>query len=193
MKEGGDRVVGAALSRGLWLNSFLTQVTFGSLPDVRRLDAKWSSSPSGIASFSRPTAFSSRQDRHLFIRTRSAVVWFSALEIDVKDLRLLGSNSNLVAQKVFLLAEHGFHNQRDPCCRHLHIHARVSCKPSLSQKSRQVAFVTRWPDQEWASSLAMSATRLVTRKNGCVATSPGFSRPPNGKLAAGEIVVRPQR
>ena len=35
-------------------------------------------------------------------------------------------------------------------------------KPSLSQKSRQVALVTRLPDQQWASSWASSDTRLLS-------------------------------
>jgi hypothetical protein len=55
--------------------------------------------------------------------------------------------------------------------------------PSLSQKSAQVALVTRLPDQECASSCATSDTseRSPARIVGVAKVSRGFSIPPNGK------------
>ena len=49
-------------------------------------------------------------------------------------------------------------------------------------ESRQVAFVTRLPDQECASSCAISATRLRSPAItvGVMNESRGFSMPPNG-------------
>ena len=60
----------------------------------------------------------------------------------------------------------------------------VVVNPSLSQKSRQVALVTRLPDQEWASSWAINETkeRSPARIVGVANVNLGFSIPPNGKL-----------
>ena len=68
--------------------------------------------------------------------------------------------------------------------------------PSLSQKSRQVALVTRLPDHEWASSWATRATseRSPARIVGVAKVSLGFSIPPNGKLGGRtRRSYRPQR
>jgi len=49
--------------------------------------------------------------------------------------------------------------------------------------SRQLAAVTRLPDQEWASSCETSETRLLspTSTVGVAKVMFGFSMPPNGK------------
>ncbi len=54
--------------------------------------------------------------------------------------------------------------------------------PSLSQPSRQVAFVTRLPAHEWASSWASTPTRDLspTMIVGVRNVSRGFSMPPYG-------------
>ena len=54
--------------------------------------------------------------------------------------------------------------------------------PSFSQKSRQVALVTRLPDQEWASSWATSDTSDLSPAItvGVANVRRGFSMPPNG-------------
>src|SRR5690348_14228276 len=56
--------------------------------------------------------------------------------------------------------------------------------PSLSQKSDHVAFVTRLPDHECASSCAMSDTSDLSPAStvGVRKVSRGFSMPPYGKL-----------
>jgi hypothetical protein len=54
--------------------------------------------------------------------------------------------------------------------------------PSFSQKSFHVAFVTRLPDQECASSCAIRLTseRSPARIVGVAKVRRGFSMPPNG-------------
>src|SRR5688572_12280408 len=56
--------------------------------------------------------------------------------------------------------------------------------PSFNQKSRHVAFVTRLPDHECASSWATSETSDLSpaKMVGVANVSSGFSIPPNGKL-----------
>jgi hypothetical protein len=68
--------------------------------------------------------------------------------------------------------------------------------PSFSQKSRHVAFVTRLPDHEWASSCAASDTsdRSPARTVGETNVNRGFSMPPNGNDGGiTRMSYRPQR
>ena len=74
--------------------------------------------------------------------------------------------------------------------------SRYTVKPSLSQKSFQVALVTRLPDHEWASSWATKETRerSPARMVGVAKVSRGFSMPPKGKLGGStSMSKRPQR
>ena len=74
--------------------------------------------------------------------------------------------------------------------------SKYTVNPSFSQKSFHVAFVTRLPDQEWASSCATRETRerSPARIVGVAKVSRGFSMPPNGKLGGRTITsYRSQR
>ena len=60
--------------------------------------------------------------------------------------------------------------------------SKKTVKPSFSQKSLQVALVTRLPDHECASSCATSdvSDRSPARIVGVANVRRGFSMPPNG-------------
>src|SRR5688572_30382210 len=67
--------------------------------------------------------------------------------------------------------------------------SKYTVNPSFSQKSFQVAFVTRFPDQLCASSCAIKEVRERSPASivGVANVNRGFSIPPKGKLGGKTI------